>query len=100
MQFQLGGHHLLHRTSVPYFTENFKYCICEQSYSTQAPAKDSPFLPRRERRGLLARCVENARQADLTACLRKWLQKKLLLSSSTHFTSWTSINLDTPQDQV
>ena len=58
MQFQLGGHHLLHRTNVQYFTENIKCGICEQFHPTQAPAKDSPFLPRRERRGLLARFVD------------------------------------------
>ncbi len=51
MQFQLGGDHLLHRTSVQCFTENAKCDICEQSLPPHAPDKDSPFLPRRERPG-------------------------------------------------
>ncbi|HEX4205173.1 MAG TPA: hypothetical protein VHZ51_13455, partial [Ktedonobacteraceae bacterium] len=60
MQFQFGGDQLLHRTSVQRFTENVKRHICERFYPTQAPNKDSPFLPRRERRGLLARWVDLA----------------------------------------
>ena len=58
LQFQFGGDQLLHRTSVQYFTENVYFGICEQSHPTQAIAKDAPFLPRRERRGLLARGVD------------------------------------------
>ncbi len=58
MQFQLGGDHLLHRTSVPFFTENVKCGICEQIHPTKAHASDLPFLPKRERLELLARFVE------------------------------------------
>src|SRR6266566_9401647 len=44
--------------------------------------------------------VANVRQADLTACLSKSIYIKQLLGSSTHFTSRTTVYLNTPQDQV
>src|SRR6266702_2596270 len=44
--------------------------------------------------------VANARQADLTACLGNSIFMKQLLGSSTHFTSRTTVYLNTPQDQV
>jgi hypothetical protein len=70
MQFQLGGQHLLHRPKVACFTESVKCGICEQFHPTHTPNKDSPFLPRRERRGLLARWVEltNISEGLISVC--------------------------------
>ncbi len=43
LQFQLDSDHLLHRTSVPYFTEKIKWGICEQFHSPQSQLRKCNF---------------------------------------------------------
>jgi hypothetical protein len=58
MQFQLSGDELLHTRSIAQIHAPVKYGILREESPLYPPLKDSPFLKRRERRGLLARWVD------------------------------------------